>query len=330
MAEIAASSAELAQIRARADQGDATAQYAIGYFAWGLSGLAQDHAEAARFWRRAADKGHADATQPIMGMHPRSDDAIAQFSIGYMYESGEDGLKRDMAETVRWYRAAAAKDEVWALAQLGVCLEKGRGVARSEVEAAASYAAARALGGAEQLHGTGCQFAQAHFTIWTSAPAILTHQLTIQLFVRDLALASRLGHAQATKMLELMSCHYWRDDGGWTAWMSWIYAGMYGAMALCFALLCFRYLVWASDTRTGLSVSENHAAQRVMSSMLAEASTSRFHRQLQPWQVSSPCTSTMPVRYGRDVSRFLNVRQLPSLHLAQLFDVRYSLMSGTV
>jgi len=28
----------------------------------------------------------------------------------------------------------------------------------------------------------------------------------------------------------------------------------------------------------------------------------------------------MPVRYGRDVSRFLNVRQSPSLHLAQLFD----------
>jgi len=55
-------------------------------------------------------------------------DANAHFLLGFLCEHGK-GTKRDLGEAVRLYRAAAAQRNVWALARLGVCLEKGRGVA---------------------------------------------------------------------------------------------------------------------------------------------------------------------------------------------------------
>ena len=55
------SAQELADLRARADAGEASAQFNLGwmyYLGWGVP---QDDAEAAAWYRRSAEQGHADA-----------------------------------------------------------------------------------------------------------------------------------------------------------------------------------------------------------------------------------------------------------------------------
>ncbi len=52
-----------------------------------------DYAAALREWRPLAEKG----------------DAVAQFFLGFMYHQGQ-GVKRDYAEAVKWYRKAANPD----------------------------------------------------------------------------------------------------------------------------------------------------------------------------------------------------------------------------
>ena len=57
-------------------------------------GVAQDDAEAVRFWKLAADQGFTRAA----------------FNLGWMYENGR-GVARDLAEAIRWYERAAAKGD---------------------------------------------------------------------------------------------------------------------------------------------------------------------------------------------------------------------------
>jgi len=80
-----------------------------------------------------------------------------------------------------------------------VCLEKGRSVTQSEVEAAASYAAASELGGANSLFAAGVLHLVS--VCERSAPELFT----LQLAVSDLALAARLGHAGAVEKLASIS-----------------------------------------------------------------------------------------------------------------------------
>ena len=53
-------------------------------------GVPQDRAEAARWYRKAAEQGDADA----------------QFNLGLMYHNGQ-GVPQDHAEAARWSRKAA-------------------------------------------------------------------------------------------------------------------------------------------------------------------------------------------------------------------------------
>jgi len=49
----------------------------------------KDAAEAVKWYRKAAEQGHA----------------LAQTNLGFMYEKG-DGVPKDAAEAVKWYRKA--------------------------------------------------------------------------------------------------------------------------------------------------------------------------------------------------------------------------------
>jgi TPR repeat protein len=55
---------------------------------------ADNTAEAPRWYRKAAEQGHA----------------AAQFNLGSMYENGEGGLAKE-AEAARWYRKAAEQND---------------------------------------------------------------------------------------------------------------------------------------------------------------------------------------------------------------------------
>ena len=80
--------------------------------------MPQDDAEAVRWWRRAAEQGHA----------------TAQYNLGVMYANGR-GVPQDDAEAVRWYRLAADQGEALAQSNLGVMYANGRGVPQDDVHA---------------------------------------------------------------------------------------------------------------------------------------------------------------------------------------------------
>ena len=59
---------------------------------YGRNGFGKDYAEAVKWYRKAAEQGHAHA----------------QFNLGWMYENGE-GVAKDDYEAVKWYCMAAVQ-----------------------------------------------------------------------------------------------------------------------------------------------------------------------------------------------------------------------------
>ena len=84
--------------------------------------MKQDHSEAARWYRKAAEQGHA----------------VAQYNLGVMYKNGQ-GVKQDHAEAVRWYRKAAEQGQADAQCSLGVMYLNGQGVRQDHAEAVRWY-----------------------------------------------------------------------------------------------------------------------------------------------------------------------------------------------
>ena len=91
------------------------------------AGVPQDDVEAVRWYRRAADRG----------------DANAQTSLGFMYANGR-GVPRDFAEAANWYRKAADRGDAAAQYNLGVAYDAGQGVSRDVVQAYKWYSVAGA------------------------------------------------------------------------------------------------------------------------------------------------------------------------------------------
>ena len=72
-------------------------------------------------------------------------DAFAQYNLGVMYDNG-DGVIKDAAEAVKWYRKAAEQGNADAQCNLGVMYAKGDGVIKDLVEAHAWFNVAGANG----------------------------------------------------------------------------------------------------------------------------------------------------------------------------------------
>lgn len=101
-----------------AEQGNAYAQYCVGYmYQWG-KGVEQSYVEAFRWYKKAAEQGHADA----------------QCEIGYMYFAGK-GIEKDFAEAYKWYKKAAERGHAYAQWTLGIKLEFGDGFDKDYSEA---------------------------------------------------------------------------------------------------------------------------------------------------------------------------------------------------
>ena len=105
-------------LRERADQGDADAQFGLGAAYAKGEGVPQDYAEADKWFRLAADQGYA----------------FAQTSLGFAYYAGE-GVPQDHAEAVKWWRKAAEQGNAPAQASLGVAYYAGHGVPKDYAEA---------------------------------------------------------------------------------------------------------------------------------------------------------------------------------------------------
>ena len=110
------------EFQAKAEKGDAIAQYKLGRCYLKGEGVAKDEVEAVKWFRIAADQG----------------DIFAHYYLGRCYFKGE-GVAKDEMEAVKWYRKAADRGHIFAQYHLGVCYGQGQGVAKDEVEAMKWY-----------------------------------------------------------------------------------------------------------------------------------------------------------------------------------------------
>lgn len=76
--------------RKAAEQGNAEAQYRLGYMYHLCYGFATDYSEAMKWYRKAAEQGYVRA----------------QCNLGLMYHNG-NGVAKDLNEAKRWYQKAA-------------------------------------------------------------------------------------------------------------------------------------------------------------------------------------------------------------------------------
>jgi len=114
--------------RPLAAQGQADADYNLGFmYAIGLS-VARDYTKAVELYREAALQGYADA----------------QYSLGLMYKSGR-GVTQNYQEALKWFRRAAEQGSLAAAFNLGVLYETGRGVPRDLLRAYMWYSASGAI-----------------------------------------------------------------------------------------------------------------------------------------------------------------------------------------
>src|SRR5262249_3104368 len=97
------------------EQGHAAAQYNMGILYARGDGVGQDMAEAAQWFRRAADGGHPDA----------------QYTLGMTYATGP---RRNIVEALSWWRKAAVQGHIDAQYNLGVAYLKGDGVVMDVAE----------------------------------------------------------------------------------------------------------------------------------------------------------------------------------------------------
>ena len=81
---------DLADLKARAEQGDADAINKIGVLYYDGDELEQNYAEALSYFNKAAELGNADAYD----------------NLGWMYENG-DGVAEDLPKALEFYKKGA-------------------------------------------------------------------------------------------------------------------------------------------------------------------------------------------------------------------------------
>ena len=131
------------------------AQYHLGCMYETGRGVEQDHVEAAKWYRKAAEAGYAPAQSNLGNMYrdgegveqdhveavtwyrksAEAGDAPAQFNLGTMYFNGK-GVGQDHIEAAKWYRKAAEAGFAMAQYNLGISYENGEGVEQDHVVAA--------------------------------------------------------------------------------------------------------------------------------------------------------------------------------------------------
>ena len=142
-----------------------------------------DKQEAARWYRMAAEQGHADA----------------QYNLGVMYEGYGGGVPRNTLEALHWYLLAATQGHAKAQYNLGIMHNKGKGVPRNVWQAALWFRRA-----AEQEH------AKAQYNLGRMYDSGVGVSLDDREAVRWYRMAAEQGDVQAQLYMGLM---YWSGEG---------------------------------------------------------------------------------------------------------------------
>ena len=98
---------EIDDLKKAAEQGDADAQFNLGCMYADGEGVAEDSAEAVKWWLKAAEQRTA----------------MAQNNLGYMYDNGQ-GVDQDNVEAYMWYNLAAAQGDEKAKTNKGIISER--------------------------------------------------------------------------------------------------------------------------------------------------------------------------------------------------------------
>jgi TPR repeat protein len=135
----------IAEIRAKAEKGDAAAQYSLGCsYSFG-DGVRQDYSEAVMWIRKAADQGSATG-QSVLGLF---------YYYGY-------GVTQSYTDAVDWYRKAANQGDSNAQFNLGCCFRDGTGVTLDYEEAAKWFRKGAEQGGGDAQGALGACYALGH------------------------------------------------------------------------------------------------------------------------------------------------------------------------
>jgi uncharacterized protein len=169
----------LAQTRTRAWLDAANGGLADGQFLCGVClrdglGTRINVTEAAQWFRKAAEQGHARAQEALgsvffygNGVEKSSAEAVrwyqkaveqesvaAQFNLGVCYRTGE-GVEKNAESSIYWFRVAAGQEHAGAQYNLGNAYRTGDGVEKNPAEAVRWYEKAAEQGLAESHNNLG-------------------------------------------------------------------------------------------------------------------------------------------------------------------------------
>ena len=133
---------DLKNLEARANNGDASAQFDLGVRCGKGDGVPVDHEKAAVWYRKAAEQGLA----------------MAQAALGHCYAIGE-GVAQDFDQAVMWFRKAAEQGDARGQSNLGFSFAKGQGVPQDYAEAVKWSRKAAEQGDARGQNNLGSAFA---------------------------------------------------------------------------------------------------------------------------------------------------------------------------
>jgi TPR repeat protein len=156
------------QAEAAAQRGDAGEQARLGHMYEAGLGVAPDHEEAVKWYRKAALQGDKEGMSRLCSMSPLGcDEAVegfrkaaeqgearAQCNLGWAYEKGFE-VRKSYEEAVKWYRKAAEQGDPEAQNKMGLAYYNGFGVAQDYEEAVKWFRRAAEQGDAQSQNGLG-------------------------------------------------------------------------------------------------------------------------------------------------------------------------------
>ena len=168
------------EVKAKAEAGDAESEVELGRRYDKGEGVVKDHAEAAKWYRKAAEQNlRRGSIQSGRLLRPRrrrdegsggggevvSQSRRAELRQGSI-QSGQSaigtgaGVAKDPVEAAKWVRKAAEQNLANAQYSLGLCYYKGEGVTKDQAEAVKWYRKAAEQNYAKAQHNLG--FCYAH------------------------------------------------------------------------------------------------------------------------------------------------------------------------
>lgn len=198
--------------RARAEQGDAGAQFDVAAAYYLGRGVPQNYAEALRWYRMAADRGEPRAEDALGYMHLEGQgvpqdygqasqwykraaehgNAKGQFDLGKVYDEGV-GVRPDYIEASRWYRKAADQNYAKGEDAIGYMYYAGKGLPQDYAQAFFWYRKAAEQGYAKAEFDLACMY-------YKGVGTAQDHSEARRWYIK----AARQGNADAKKALTLL------------------------------------------------------------------------------------------------------------------------------